>query len=295
MATNPPTPTTRRLLRAALEAADRGWHVFPLRPRGKRPALRDWEHHATTDHDILTTWWATTPHNIAVATGPSSLVVVDLDAAHGQQPPPEWAALGVTHGSHVLAVLAHRADAPPSIATYTVATPTGGLHLYFTAPQNPVLRNTVSTLGWHVDTRAAGGYVVAAGSTGGQGRYTVTDPSPVAPLPGWLVTALTPPPVTAHANAPAGNAGAYLRAIIDGETRRVARAVPGTRNQELFKAAATLGNLVAGGELDDATALSTLRRAAAIHIGVNDFTHAEMDRTIDSGLRRGSQHPRTLS
>ncbi|TFV34374.1 hypothetical protein E4K10_24465 [Streptomyces sp. T1317-0309] len=27
------------MLRAALDAAERGWHVFPLRPGGKPPAL----------------------------------------------------------------------------------------------------------------------------------------------------------------------------------------------------------------------------------------------------------------
>ncbi|MEU9222746.1 bifunctional DNA primase/polymerase, partial [Streptomyces sp. NPDC048376] len=54
-------------LNAALEAAERGWHVFPLRPADKRPALhgeavcpligdcagghRKWEDRATVDPD----------------------------------------------------------------------------------------------------------------------------------------------------------------------------------------------------------------------------------------------------
>ena len=49
--------------------------------------------------------------------------------------------------------------------TCTVATPSGGLHLYYRAPaEDERLRNTAGTLGWKVDTRAHGGYVVAPGS-----------------------------------------------------------------------------------------------------------------------------------
>ncbi|WP_223199087.1 bifunctional DNA primase/polymerase [Solihabitans fulvus] len=265
-----------RLLRAALSAAERGWHVFPVCPRGKRPALRDWEHRATTDPDVVTAWWTSSPYNIGVATGPSCLVVVDLDASHGQQPPSEWAQLGVSHGREVFAVLAHRAAAPPS-RTYTVATPTGGWHLYYAAPEyaapdHAALRNTVGALGWHIDTRAGGGYVVAAGSVRDQGRYTVVDAGSVAPLPDWLRDALTPPPVIVRPRTPATHSRAYLRAILDGEAATVVRAAHGTRNQTLFKAAATLGRLVAGGALDEFTAVSTLRQAASVHLGVDDFT-----------------------
>jgi hypothetical protein len=48
--TVPGRPAGSSLLRAALGAAARGWHVFPCVPGGKRPALRDnWQQLATTD------------------------------------------------------------------------------------------------------------------------------------------------------------------------------------------------------------------------------------------------------
>ena len=48
--------------------------------------------------------------------------------------------------------------------TYTVKTPTGGLHLYYTAPDGPEIRNSAGKIGPLIDVRAGGGYVLAAGS-----------------------------------------------------------------------------------------------------------------------------------
>ncbi|CAM5261122.1 hypothetical protein SHIRM173S_07371 [Streptomyces hirsutus] len=87
--------TRTALLRAALDAAARGWHIFPLRPGTKRPALhgakactgsgpctaghRKWKQRATTDPDRIRAAWSRAPFNVGIATGPSGLVVVDLD------------------------------------------------------------------------------------------------------------------------------------------------------------------------------------------------------------------------
>jgi hypothetical protein len=90
--THDPRPA---LLRAALDAAERGWHVFPLRSGTKRPALhgeqactgigecasghRKWEQRVTTDLDRIRAAWSSAPFNVGIATSPSGLVVVDLD------------------------------------------------------------------------------------------------------------------------------------------------------------------------------------------------------------------------
>jgi hypothetical protein len=83
-------------LSAAAAHARRGWHVFPLRPGGKRPALhgkhrcprtsscRDghlgWEQRATTDLARIHACWTYGPcFNIGIACGPSGLIVIDLD------------------------------------------------------------------------------------------------------------------------------------------------------------------------------------------------------------------------
>jgi hypothetical protein len=74
----------------------------------------------------------------------------------------------------------------------------GGLHLYFTAPPGLRLGNTLGRsergLGWLIDTRGRGGYVVAPGSfvdlPDGAGRYEVAYDRPPAPLPDWLTAVL---------------------------------------------------------------------------------------------------------
>lgn len=177
-------------LSAALTAVRRGWFVFPLVPGGKTPLVRSWEQRATTDTRQVCRWWATgVTSNVGVATGKSGLVVIDLDDGRGDTPPERFA--GARNGRDALGMLAAAAGAEIPTDTYAVATP-GGIHLYFRAPADLVLRNTAGSLGWKVDSRAQGGCCVAAGSVREQGVYRVTRHGVVAELPVWLARALTP-------------------------------------------------------------------------------------------------------
>ncbi|MGH3698064.1 MAG: bifunctional DNA primase/polymerase, partial [Pseudonocardiaceae bacterium] len=115
----------RTSLRAwALHFAARGWHVFPITPGAKRPPVIDrWETRASTDPDQIAHWWRHTPYSIGIATGPSGLVVIDLDTAKpGESVPDRWAALGIGSGAGVLRALA-RAHGTTVTPTYAVTTP----------------------------------------------------------------------------------------------------------------------------------------------------------------------------
>ena len=92
---------------AAVEAAERGWAVFPCRPGDKRPMVGQWEQRATSDPALVARWWPERA-NVGIACGPSALVVVDLDT-HGTLPL-GWQEPGIRDGADVLAVLA---GAPP--------------------------------------------------------------------------------------------------------------------------------------------------------------------------------------
>ncbi len=291
----------RNLLHEAIAAAARGWPVHPLRPYTKRPTLRDWERRASTDTDQLARWWTLQPAaNIGIACGPAGLVVLDLDTGHGQTPPAPWAERGAAGGADVLALLATDGGRTVPAGTYTVATPSGR-HLYFAAPPGIRLANTAGRLGWRIDSRAAGGYVVAAGSVLRVGRhqvaYRVLHDVPVATLPAWITAALTRAdnPTTHATHARPWHQHAYVRAALTGEAQAVAEARPGTRNQTLFRAAAKLGELLGAGLLDPTTATDTLIAAARPHIGVAGFTQAEAHRAISNGLVRGRRNPRFTS
>lgn len=283
-----------RLMQAALDAAAAGLYVFPVWPRGKLPAVKEWEAAATRDPVVIEEWWSVRPWNLGLAVGRSNVLVVDLDPHRGTDPPAQFP--GARGGADVLARLAAEAGEPDPVDTYTVTTPSGGEHRYFLMPEGLELRNTQGRLGWKIDTRGHGGFVVGAGSVRGDGLYRVARHGAVAALPGWLGAALTPPPPPPPAppmELPRRRADAYLQKILDDELEELATAAPGTRHDARLKAARTLGRLVGGGELDETSARTLLLAAAAGHIGA-DTRESEVVRDVEDGIAYGRQLPRTL-
>ena len=315
------------LAAAALDAAARGWHVFPVRPGEKRNAVpghtadrctgtdpwchgghQGWEPRATTDPARITRAWSAAPFNVGIATGPSGLVVLDLDVPKpGEEPPARWALPGVGDGADVLAVLAEEHGEAFPWETFAVRTRRGGLHLYFEAPAGAGLRCTSGALGWLIDTRARGGYVVGPGSAvslpDGTGRYEVTYDRPPAPLPGWLAALLTAPRPAAPPlecrcpdDRPVSAPGAYARAALYAESEAVRTAAEGGRAFALNKAAYHLGQLIAAGALDEGAAESALYEAASAHFAADrPVTPAEARASIRGGIAAGKRRPRRIA
>ncbi|WP_420034593.1 bifunctional DNA primase/polymerase [Streptomyces sp. cg28] len=249
------------MLAAALAAAERGWHVFPLRPGTKRPALHGepacprtgacehghvkWEQRATTDPDRIHAAWSTGPFNVGIATGPSGLLVVDLD-----KPKEHKGSSDAPDGAATFGALCERAGhAVPD--TYRVRTASGGTHLYFTAPDGARYANTAGTIGELVDTRAWGGYVVAAGSTTPTGPYEALSGSVALPLPEWMQTILKPAPKPSMGplRLPAADGSRAALAALDAECHIVAGAPQSQRNTTLNRCAFKVGRFVAWGDI----------------------------------------------
>jgi Bifunctional DNA primase/polymerase, N-terminal len=293
--------TTQHHLRAwALHFATRGWHVFPITPGAKKPpAIDRWETRASTDPDQINHWWRHTPYTIGIATGPSGLVVVDLDTRKpGEAIPAPLSRLGIDSGTAVLRALARLRNSTIT-PTYAVITPSGGWHLYYTSPPGVVLRNTQAVLGWKIDTRAHGGYVVAPGCPVPLGGYALVDDRNPAELPHWLHQELTPkpPPVpSGPAVAAATNPSGYVTTAVRGEVHRVRAAPPGQHNAVLCRAAYALGQLVGAGLLHEATARAELTTAAEALVGFDcDCTPREVARVITAGLAAGARNPRRIT
>ncbi|WP_405807504.1 bifunctional DNA primase/polymerase [Streptomyces sp. NBC_00210] len=289
--TQPTDKTRASLLDAALRAAERGWHVFPLRPGTKRPALhgeaacpntgvcggghRKWEQRATTDPDRIRATWSRGPFNVGIATGPSGLLVVDLDM------PKDKGSSDAPDGAATFKALCERTGhAVPD--THGTRTASRGWHLYLAPPSGVRLGNTAGTLAPLVDTRAWGGYVVAAGSITPHGAYSVADDRPPAELSGWLFNLLQPPapaPVKAFALPAVSGSRAALTAL-EWECAVVSAAPDKQRNITLNRCAFKVGRFVAWGDVPRHVVEDAFQAAGE----ARGLTVAECRATIRSAL-----------
>ncbi|MFF9785654.1 bifunctional DNA primase/polymerase [Streptomyces nigrescens] len=188
---------------AALDAARRGWRIFPLQPHGTEPAVRNWAERATRNPLRIARTWDHGPYNIGMLPCTSGLVVLECaPRAEGEDVPQAWRVPGVHDGLDALAVLAEQHSARFPTELYTVATPGGGRHMYFAHPAGPcppASDGPDSALGWHIATRTTPGYVLAAGSVTADGVYSLVHDAPPGVWPAWL------------ADCPAGAASACER------------------------------------------------------------------------------------
>ncbi|WP_098960247.1 bifunctional DNA primase/polymerase [Pseudonocardia sp. N23] len=282
------------------DLAARGWALFPVLPGRKQPAIRSWEQRASTDPDRIARFFAAHPdHNAGIAAGPSGLLVVDCDT-------PKPGQTDTDAGRDGWDVLHAMAAARGGLTTtWTVTTPSGGRHLYFRGPVpaagRPALGNTSKMLGPMLDTRGAGGQVLAPGSRLPNGGYELVDDTDPALLPGWITwrlsvrqpTSTSTPPV--RSSAPVGDRSVYVAAIVRAELARVASAGRGGHNAAVFTAARALGQLVGAGVLDHGAAETDLTRAAGhIVTGPCDCTAGDITASITSGLAHGMRRPRRL-
>lgn len=282
---------------AALAHSRRGWVVIPLRPGTGLPA-RKWADVTSTPPGTVAASWPGPLYGPGILTGPSGLVVVDLDSAeaHGTELPSEWA--GVTHGAEVLAVLADRAGEEIP-ATYTVVTPGQGRHLYFLAPGDMAIRNSAGRedrgLGPLADVRGQGGLVVGAGTIRHDGTYELADDRDPVPLPRWLAAAAARKPESRPVTVTRDETGAgngYAAAALRGEIAAVLAAGRGHRNDQLNRSAFALGTLIGAGDLaEDGVTAALMSAAEAIGLAGDDG-RGQCERTIASGIKAGSAKPR---
>lgn len=195
------TPGENPLEAAALRYAGYGWHVFPLHTPllggcscrsancasiGKHPRTLNGAKDASTDPNQIQQWWRTWPQaNLAIATGPSRLLVLDVDP--GKSGDASLDALIARYGRSIL-------------DTVTARTGGGGMHYLYVVPEGISLGNTAGKLGTGLDTRGQGGHVVAPPSLHASGglyewlKWHDPDSRWPASLPRPLLDLLRPAP-----------------------------------------------------------------------------------------------------
>ncbi|MEM8617860.1 MAG: bifunctional DNA primase/polymerase [Pseudomonadota bacterium] len=167
-------------MNAVLQLASIGKRVFPCKPN-KQPLVK-WPVAATSDPETIAAWWQQWPNAmIGLPCGEDNdLLVIDLDVDKET---------GEAVGETSLKALGYG----QLLNGPRVTTPSGGLHLYFQHWSGA--RNSVGILGAGIDIRTEGGYVIAAGSEGPQGRYqNEIDWTTLPKLPLGLRARAVPPP-----------------------------------------------------------------------------------------------------
>ncbi len=142
----------RRLENAALDLAQRGYHVFPVRPRAKVPLTSNGFKDATGAERTILHWWDRRPDaNIGVACGASGIGVLDIDAKHGADPREVIPRLGL-EGYPIV----WTGEAPPVDKHPDSLEGVRGAQVYFAGDVR-----TCETTVPGVEFRGAGAYVVA--------------------------------------------------------------------------------------------------------------------------------------
>ena len=312
---------------AAAALARNGLRVFPCLELGKTPVVH-WKRHSTTRIPQIRRWWAARPDlNYGIHTGASGLVVLDLD--RGKPWDPRWGdqPTGVESGADALVHLAEQTgnvgdgswlfDAP------SVRTPSGGMHFYYRAPDQPIGPSASKLAPW-VDVRGGDSYVVGPWSNASSGSYrpiygwssTVSGDADAEfrvwnaqlesisvdfpMLPSWIVERISDQPkrqrvavspierLSAALDAPTASGG-YLSAALAREIEAVSMAVEGTRNDTLNRAAYSLAGLIP--HLPENRIVEALMKAATV-CGLDQI---EARSCISGAIRRGKQSPRRVS
>lgn len=287
------------LKKAALWYAERNWYVFPVLPNAKLPLTPNGYKDASIDPQQIDEWWSKWPDaNIGLACDKSGVVALDGDPSHYDDA-----------SAALIDDLLH--DYP----TARQSTPSRGVHLIYMAPFEVKVSNSPGNLPPGIDVRA-NGYILLAPSSvvyrgedaikkrmedGATGYYRWLgrpDEDVPQPLPDLVLGMLKPKVAERHAapvvpipiNGNHGQTERYAAAALEKELDTLARAVEGGRNEQLNKSAFSLGQLVAGGALDEAEVVDKLE-TVAMAIGLGE---KEIEKTIESGLRGGAKDPRGI-
>jgi hypothetical protein len=258
--TTEPLPET---LPYALDYAARGWPVFPIRPRTKKPRTAHGSSDATTNTDLISKWWTQWPHDGIGGIIPLGWCVIDIDPRNRATLTPE--------------------DLPATLTTRTG----GGWHCYFLRPGLDLTKSSSDPRLVGVDLILGGRGITLPPTLHPNGRRYewVRDQPPVA-LPSWVAAAFQRPARPACTSARAGMPGplldAFQRTLIE-----VSTAADGTRNRTLRNAAYFAGGLVAAGVLDGRVAEQMLLSATGL-------TGHEATSTIRGGIRDGAAQPLTV-
>jgi len=290
------------VIRAALGLARRGVPVFPVwgsvdgvcqcgkdcgRNAGKHPIPAKGFLEASTHPATVLAWWQRHPEaNVGVRTGMpfrgGRLLVVDIDRAKE----------GEVGGEDALQQL-------PLPETLRVRTGSGGMHLWYWAPEDacPTIGSRIEAGGvrWAVDWRGRGGYVLAPPSRHVAGRYAWEGGEIAEAGPELLGLLRKEPPKMAVQPVVLlplgeGRAARYLEGALKGEVDRLLTCPEGGRHRQMLRSAYKLGGYYRPG-VDVAAIEAAMVAAWSQVVGARE---REARKAFCDGWNAGVERPRLL-
>lgn len=254
----------------ALNYAKLGWKIFPCLP-DKTPATKNGFYAGTDNEEQIKTWWSENPNYlIGLATGKASGVwVTDFD---------EYKKPGLMSD--------FQKAYEPLPQTLMQKTGRGGYHYFWKYNQAIGSRNGVLP---YIDIKGDGGYVILPPSVNGDGKaYRWINKAKTIDAPVWLIEIAfkEKDPVN---NSNLSGTSNYGKAALADELITISRTYEGNRNDTLNSSAYSLGQLIAGGELERGEVEASLLGAAI----AKGLKLKEAKATIKSGIDSGMIHPRS--
>jgi len=286
---------------AAIGYISRGFAPVPIPSGSKKPLVKDWPNFRVLEDDAGRHFYATGNVGIILGAASGGLVDIDLDCDEAvrlaAETLPETAAIfgrkGRPRSHHLFRVVGgcptKKFLDPIDGKNLLELRGDGGLQTVFPPSRHP----SGETVTWESEGAPAlidydvllgaikclaGNVVIEKHGDAARDNSTVRE---------WL--GLAPVKAEKLRNVNSGrNNSSYAQSALDRECAIVAGVGEGGRNDQLNKSSFNIGQLVAGGELDEHIVVDALL-AAARQCGL---TAAEATKTIRSGITKGTAHPR---
>ena len=180
-------------------------------------------------------------------------------------------------------------------------TPSGGLHVYFRAPDHLEVRNTEgdrgSGIGLGLDWRGTGGYVILPDPGGGYwwDPHHNLDTEPLADAPSELLPKVRAQETLGEPMQPTSGLSPYAEAALLDACNRIVTAPGGVQEATLHCECFSIGTLAGAKGIPEDFALRALLRAG---LQMRDYDHrrpwrsAEVQKKVSRSFSIGLSHPR---
>jgi hypothetical protein len=267
-------------LDAGLQAAKRGWRIFPCKGN-KKPLVDHWNKVAATDELTITRWAKQYPGGLWGRALEADVLVIDLDIKRGKNGFKEFERL--------------QGCKPEEFAAPRTATASGGMHICVQVSGRDY-KNTRDAIALGIDTRTAGGYVIIPSGPKSGYRW-LSDPNiPLPEAPAWAEIAIRRASNLEGAAEPSEYrcSSPYGQAILASACEAITEAPGGKQEVTLNDRSYQIGRYVGGGLIEQEGATNELILAGLKMVDYDpkdEWTEKQIDKKVKDAIEAGMLKP----